>query len=348
MTSKRLFKYNFGRVLICLSLLFAAKLPNVRVGGRLQPDHRRQVFNACFRVLIYLLTGVLFALPVLGDSWPVDYSSPEILHELQSFRQMGSVLYIAAHPDDENTELLAYLSRGRDYRTAYLSLTRGDGGQNVLGPDFGEKLGVARTQELLAARRMDGARQFFSRAVDFGFSKDYRETLRIWDRQGVLSDMVRVIREFRPDVLVTRFSPIPGGTHGHHTASTILALEAFKLAGDPKAFPEQELAPWQPKRILWNVSGFQRQDIVGTNQVRIDAGGVDPVSGESFAEIAGRVAQCTRPRALAISELPVAMVGRELNHSSCWRRARDQRYFGRRGHHLEPRAGWRGNRKTGR
>jgi LmbE family N-acetylglucosaminyl deacetylase len=288
MTSKRLFKYNFGRVLICLSLLFAEKLPNVRVGGRLQPDHRRQVFNACFRVLIYLLTGVLFALPVLGDSWPVDYSSPEILHELQSFRQMGSVLYIAAHPDDENTELLAYLSRGRDYRTAYLSLTRGDGGQNVLGPDFGEKLGVARTQELLAARRIDGARQFFSRAVDFGFSKDYRETLRIWDPQGVLSDMVRVIREFRPDVLVTRFSPIPGGTHGHHTASTILALEAFKLAGDPKAFPEQELAPWQPRRIIWNVSGFQRQDIVGTNQVRINAGGVDPVSGESFADIAGQ------------------------------------------------------------
>ncbi len=200
---------------------------------------------------------------------------------------MGSVLYIAAHPDDENTELLAYLARGRDYRTAYLSLTRGDGGQNVLGPDFGEKLGVARTQELLAARRVDGARQFFSRAVDFGFSKDYRETLRIWDQQGVLSDMVRVIREFRPDVLVTRFSPIPGGTHGHHTASTILALEAFKLAGNPKAFPEQGLEPWQPRRIVWNVSGFQRQDVAGTNQVRINAGGVDSVSGESFADIAG-------------------------------------------------------------
>ena len=200
---------------------------------------------------------------------------------------MGSVLYIAAHPDDENTELLAYLARGRDYRTAYLSLTRGDGGQNVLGPDFGAKLGVARTQELLAARRIDGARQFFSRAVDFGFSKDYRETLRIWDQQGVLSDMVRVIREFRPDVLVTRFSPVPGGTHGHHTASTILAMEAFKLAGNPQAFPEQGLEPWQPTRILWNVSSFQRASVVGTNQVRIDAGGVDPVSGESFADIAG-------------------------------------------------------------
>jgi hypothetical protein len=130
-----------------------------------------------------------------------------ILQQLQSFREMGSVLYIAAHPDDENTLLIAYLARGRNYRTAYLSLTRGDGGQNVLGPEFGEELGVARTQELLAARRLDGGRQFFSRAVDFGFSKDYRETLNIWDKQQVLSDVVRVIREFRPDVLIVRFSP---------------------------------------------------------------------------------------------------------------------------------------------
>ncbi len=252
-------------------------------GGAAAPPYRAVGWQ---RAVVFLACLAILALPVRGDELPAD-SSRTILHELQSFRQMGSVLYIAAHPDDENTELLAYLARGRDYRTAYLSLTRGDGGQNVLGPDFGEKLGVARTQELLAARRIDGARQYFSRAVDFGFSKDYRETLRIWDREGVLSDMVRVIREFRPDVLVTRFSPIPGGTHGHHTASTILAMEAFKLAGDPKAFPEQGLEPWQPKRILWNVSGFQLQDIVGTNQVRIDAGGIDPVSGDSFADIAG-------------------------------------------------------------
>ena len=211
-----------------------------------------------------------------------------ILHDLQSFRQMGSVLYIAAHPDDENTELIAYLARGRDYRTAYLSLTRGDGGQNVLGPDFGDKLGVARTQELLAARRIDGGRQFFSRAVDFGFSKDYRETLNIWDKQEVLSDIVRVIREFRPDVIITRFSPVPGGTHGHHTASTVLALEAFKLAGDPKAFPEPGLQPWQPERILWNVSSFQRDKVSGTNRISLDAGGKDSVSGETFADIAGQ------------------------------------------------------------
>lgn len=221
---------------------------------------------------------------------PRSESSQAILRDLENFRQLGSVLYIAAHPDDENSELIAYLARGRHYRTAYLSLTRGDGGQNVLGPDFGEKLGVARTQELLAARRVDGGRQFFSRAVDFGFSKDYRETLNFWDREGVVSDIVRVIRTFRPDVLVTRFSPIPGGTHGHHTASAILAIEAFKLAGDPKAFPDQlkSLTPWQPARILWNGSSFEGNKSSGTNQIRIDAGGRDPISGEAFSEIAAR------------------------------------------------------------
>jgi len=216
-------------------------------------------------------------------------AAPAILPQLQSFREMGSVLYVAAHPDDENTQLIGYLARGRRYRTAYLSLTRGDGGQNVLGPEFGEELGVIRTEELLAARRIDGGRQFFSRAIDFGFSKDYRETLRIWDRQQVLSDIVRVIREFRPDVVIVRFSPVPGGTHGHHTASTVLALEAFKLAGNPKAFPEQldALTPWQPKRILWNVGGFQRSGNA-TNLIRIDVGGKDAVSGETFSEIAVR------------------------------------------------------------
>ncbi len=213
--------------------------------------------------------------------------SPQaILHDLESFRQMGSVLFIAAHPDDENTELLAYLSRGRNYRTAYLSLTRGDGGQNVLGADLGEKLGVARTQELLAARQIDGARQYFSRAIDFGFSKNYQETLNVWDKQEVLSDVVRVIREFRPDVLITRFSPSPGGTHGHHTTSTILALEAFRLAGDVSAFPEQKLPPWQPKRIFWNVSTFQKDKIGNATLLKIDSGGKDPVTGITFFEIA--------------------------------------------------------------
>src|SRR5208283_1932921 len=244
----------------------------------------RRIFHALF-CLVTLLGGWAAA----GGA-PDPEPSAAILQDLRSLRELGSVLYIAAHPDDENTQLIAYLSRGRHYRTAYLSLTRGDGGQNVLGPELGEELGVIRTQELLAARRVDGGRQFFSRAIDFGFSKDYRETLRFWDEQQVLGDIVRVIREFRPDVVIARFSTVPGGTHGHHTASTVLALEAFKLAGDPNSFPEQlreGLTPWQPKRILWNAGGFQRGG-GETNLIRMDDGGKDPVTGEAFADVAGR------------------------------------------------------------
>ncbi len=213
-------------------------------------------------------------------------SPKAILHELERFRQMGSVLFVAAHPDDENTELLGYLALGRNYRSAYLSITRGDGGQNVLGADLGDKLGVARTQELLAARQIDGAKQFFTRAIDFGFSKNYQETLNVWDKKEVLSDVVRVIREFRPDVVIARFSPSPGGTHGHHTTATILAMEAFKLAGDPKAFPEQKLQPWQPKRIFWNVSTWQKEKIANTEVLKIKTSGTDPVTGETFHAIA--------------------------------------------------------------
>jgi LmbE family N-acetylglucosaminyl deacetylase len=228
----------------------------------------------------------------LVEAAPEPAPAAAILQELRSFRELGSVLYIAAHPDDENTQLLAYLARGRNYRTGYLSLTRGDGGQNVLGPEFGDELGVIRTQELLAARRLDGGRQFFSRAIDFGFSKDYRETLGFWDRPQVLSDIVRVIRTFRPDVLIARFSPQPGGTHGHHTASAVLALEAFKLAGDPKAFPEQlgGLTPWQPRRVLLNIGWWGRdaKAPVEPDLLKIDVNGNDPLTGESFAAIAGR------------------------------------------------------------
>lgn len=242
----------------------------------------------------------LIALAVcLLVGWPADGRAgeppkgPVILHELQGFSTLGSVLYVAAHPDDENTHVITYLARGRGYRTAYLSLTRGDGGQNLLGPQLREALGVARTQELLAARRLDGGQQFFTRARDFGYSKDYRETLRIWDEDAVLADVVRVIRVFRPDVILTRFSPAPADTHGHHTASAVLAVEAFKLAGDPRAFPEQlgELAPWQPKRILHNRGGPMGVAAPvpdGPGVVRLDVTGVDPVLGETFASIASR------------------------------------------------------------
>jgi LmbE family N-acetylglucosaminyl deacetylase len=242
--------------------------------------------------------------PAAAAADPPPAPSPaDIAQELRSFREFGSVLYVAAHPDDENTQLIAYLARGRAYRTAYLSLTRGDGGQNVIGPEFGDLLGVIRTQELLAARRADGGRQFFSRARDFGYSKDYRQTLTKWDHQQVLSDIVRVIREFRPDIVITRFPPQPIPTHGHHTASAALALEAFRLSGDPKAFPEQlaTLSPWQPKRILWNGWGAGRpgsaESVPGMLHMGID--GTDAATGRSFAELAARSRSMHRTQGFA-------------------------------------------------
>ncbi|NJL12685.1 MAG: PIG-L family deacetylase [Microscillaceae bacterium] len=167
---------------------------------------------------------------------------------------LGSVLYLAAHPDDENTALIAALAQGRLVRTAYLSLTRGDGGQNLIGPEQRELLGLIRTQELLQARRIDGGEQFFTRANDFGFSKNATETFQIWDKEAVLSDVVWVIRKFRPDVIITRFPPTREAGHGHHEASCLLAIEAFEAAADPARFPEQLalVKPWQARRLLWN------------------------------------------------------------------------------------------------
>src|SRR3989442_1283197 len=268
-----------------------------------------------------------FGLIVLAGSSDITRGAePEtgasILQQLRSLANTGSVLYVAAHPDDENTQVITYLARGRGYRTAYLSLTRGDGGQNRLGPQLGDVLGVARTQELLAARRLDGGRQYFTRAKDFGYSKNSEETLRVWDRQGVLGDIVRVIREFRPDVIITRFSPKPAPTHGHHTASAVLALEAFRLAADPAAFPEQlpELRPWQARRIVHNVgrgaaaanpgagmavAGLPANVPDGPGVVKVEVGGRDPVSGESFASIAARSRGMHKTQGFGIGGPPV-------------------------------------------
>ena len=160
----------------------------------------------------------------------------------QSFKQLQtgiSVLYIAAHPDDENTQLLSYLSQVKHFRTGYLSLTRGDGGQNLIGAEQGIALGILRTHELLEARKIDGAEQFFSSAYDFGYSKSAEETFRQWDKNKLLADVVYVIRKFKPDVIVTRFDKDGSGGHGQHTASAILAYEAFTLAADSTQFPEQ-------------------------------------------------------------------------------------------------------------
>lgn len=238
------------------------------------------------------LLVLLLLLPFsLAAQAPKTYTSADILLGLKKLNVLGSVMYIAAHPDDENTRLIAYFANGCLLETSYLSCTRGDGGQNLIGPELREQLGVIRTQELLAARRIDGGRQFFTRANDFGFSKTSAETFTIWDKEQVLADMVWVIRQRRPDVLITRFPPDPRAGHGHHQASAILAAEAFDAAGDPKRFPEQlkYVQPWQPKRLLWNTGSFFVKP--GENMsgyLSLDAGGYNPLLGQSYGEIAAR------------------------------------------------------------
>jgi LmbE family N-acetylglucosaminyl deacetylase len=225
-------------------------------------------------------------------SFPQPMNAAEIQLALQKLNVLGRVLYVAAHPDDENTNLIALWANGSLYQTAYLSVTRGDGGQNLIGPELGERLGVIRTQELLAARRLDHGEQFFTRAVDFGFSKSAAETLRIWDRDKILSDIVWTIRRWKPDVVVTRFSPDDDKTHGHHTASAILAREAFQAAGDPKRFPEQLafVDVWKPTRLVWNTSPFffsnRNLPFDPTGLATLEAGGFNPLLGKAYTEIA--------------------------------------------------------------
>ncbi|MBE7544854.1 MAG: PIG-L family deacetylase [Bryobacteraceae bacterium] len=216
--------------------------------------------------------------------------SAELKHRIEKLRTVGRVLMIAAHPDDENTAFLAYCAQGRKLRTAYLSLTRGEGGQNLIGSEQGALLGVIRTQELLAARRIDGAEQFFTRAIDFGFSKSAPESLEKWGHEAVLGDVVQVIREFRPDVIVNRFSGTPRDGHGHHQASALLGKEAFRAAADPARFPERG-RPWQAKRLLWNGFSFSRAQEQELEQMakglRVDLGEFDALVGYSYGELAG-------------------------------------------------------------
>jgi LmbE family N-acetylglucosaminyl deacetylase len=234
---------------------------------------------------------LFFFIPAARAQAPRQLDAAETQAALRRLAVAGSVLYVGAHPDDENTALLAYLARGRGARTAYLSLTRGDGGQNILGSEKGELLGVVRTQELLAARRIDGAEQFFTRAIDFGFTKSPEETFRFWDHDAVLADVVWVVRRFRPDVMIARFPTTGEGGHGQHTASAILASEAFDAAGDPTRFPEQlknGVQPWKPKRLVWNVFNFRPTDTPkdADKLPSADVGGYDPLLGKSYTEIA--------------------------------------------------------------
>jgi len=250
------------------------------------PDYLSFIFVSMKRIISFALFIFISSSVFSQTAPPSDLATIE-----QSFKKLdvlGSVLYVAAHPDDENTRLLAYLAQEKHYRTGYLSLTRGDGGQNLIGNEQGEQLGLIRTQELLAARRMDGAEQFFSRANDFGFSKGPGETLKIWDKEKVLSDMVWVIRKFRPDVIICRFPTTGEGGHGHHTASAILAQEAFTAAADPNRFPEQlkYVKVWQAKRLLWNTFNFGSVNTTNPDQFKLDIGVYNPIIGKGYGEIA--------------------------------------------------------------
>ncbi len=238
--------------------------------------------------------SVLFLFFSLPFSWikaqkPASMSSGQIELAISKMNTLGTVLYIAAHPDDENTRLLSYLANERKFRTVYLSLTRGDGGQNLVGKEQGAGLGMIRTQELLAARSNDGAEQYFTRANDFGYSKNPEETFSIWKKQEILSDVVWAIRLFKPDIIINRFPTTGEGGHGHHTASAILSLEAFKAAADPTQFPEQlkDVEVWQAKRVFLNSFTPRNQPTSNfEGQLKVDVGGYNPLLGLSYGEIA--------------------------------------------------------------
>ena len=240
-----------------------------------------------FLLLIYCL---LFGLQKGYSQLPATNSSADIYLKLKKLNVLGSVLYVAAHPDDENNGLLPWLAKEKLYRTAYLSLTRGDGGQNLLGSEQGVELGLMRTQELLAARRLDGSEQYFSRAYEFGFCKNAQEALKIWGKDKILSDVVWLIRQYQPDVIITRFPGDVRAGHGHHAASSLLANEAFTAAADPTKFPEQfkyGVKPWQARRILWNTFNFGTTNTTSDDQLKIDVGGFNPLIGKSYGEIGG-------------------------------------------------------------
>jgi len=234
---------------------------------------------------IVLFISICF---LLNASLYAQKNSADIYAQIKKMGVVGSVLYVAAHPDDENNSFLPYLTKDRMYRTAYLSLTRGDGGQNLIGKEQGVELGLIRTQELLAARAQDGAEQYFSRAYEFGFSKSSEEALTIWNHEEVLSDAVWVIRKFQPDIIITRFPRDARAGHGHHSASAIIANEAYIAAADSTKFTEQlkyGVKPWKAKRILWNTFNFGTVNTTNSSQLNIEVGGYNATIGKSYGEI---------------------------------------------------------------
>ncbi len=243
-----------------------------------------------------LFTSFLFfiaaSLPCISSQaqLPTAYNPAEIKLALKKLNTVGTVLFVAAHPDDENTRLLSYLASEKLLRTCYLSITRGDGGQNLIGKEQGDLLGVIRTNELMMARSIDGAEQYFTRAVDFGYSKSPDETLNFWNHDSVLADVVYLIRKLQPDVIITRFPTTGEGGHGHHTASAILAGEAFKAAADSTKFPNQlnTVGVWQAKSLWWNTFNFGSSNTTSESQLHFDAGVFNNLLGKSYSEIAAQ------------------------------------------------------------
>ncbi|HEU5165737.1 MAG TPA: PIG-L family deacetylase [Chitinophagaceae bacterium] len=233
-----------------------------------------------------LLFIFFFSFELIAQSLPTR-TSADMYQAIRKLNVLGTVLYVAAHPDDDNARLIAYFAKDKLYRTGYLSMTRGDGGQNLIGDEQAFELGLIRTQELLASRKVDGGEQFFSRAYDFGYSKNPDETFSIWDKEKILSDVVWVIRKIQPDVVITRFPTTGEGGHGHHTASAILANEAYAAAADPNRFPEQlkYVKPWQVKRVLWNTFNFGGANTTNADQFHFDVGIYNPLLGKSYGEL---------------------------------------------------------------
>jgi LmbE family N-acetylglucosaminyl deacetylase len=247
------------------------------------------------KLYISIILSFLITFQISIAQQPVKPNAVEIYNQIQKLNFLGSVLYIAAHPDDENTRLISFLSNDTKAQTAYLSITRGDGGQNLIGPELRELLGAIRTQELIEARKIDGGIQFFTRANDFGYSKNPEETLQIWNKEQVLSDVIWTIRKFQPDVIINRFDHrSPGTTHGHHTSSAMLSIEAFEKVNDATVFPNQldYVTTWQPKRLYFNTSWwffgskekFEAAD--KTNLINLKIGTFYSSLGKSNQEIA--------------------------------------------------------------
>jgi LmbE family N-acetylglucosaminyl deacetylase len=242
-----------------------------------------------------LLLLLLLCCNLTKAQGPRKPNSSEILADIKKLQVLGSVLYVAAHPDDENTRLITYLSKEKNYEVTYISLTRGDGGQNLIGTELRELLGVLRSEELLMARKIDGGNQLFSRANDFGYSKNPTETFQIWNKEQVMEDLMLAIRSVQPDVMINRFSHEDKfSTHGHHTASAMLSYEAFDLANDAKSYPvqAQKIGLWQPKRMFFNTSWFfygsreQFDKMDKSALFQVDIGTYLPLLGKSVSEIA--------------------------------------------------------------